>query len=41
MHYCFLEKENKVIYFEEFYTELKKVTDIKEVEKYIDKKLAK
>lgn len=41
MHYCFLEKKNKVIYFEEFYTELKKVTNIKEVEKYIDKKLAK
>ena len=41
MHYCFLEKENKVIYFEEFYTELKEITDIKEVEEYIDKKLAK
>lgn len=41
MHYCFIEKENEVILFADFYVELEGVSDINEVKEYIGRKLTK
>ena len=40
MHYCFVEKENEVIYFKDFYVELEDSSDINYIKEYINGKLA-
>ena len=38
MHYCFIEKNDRIIYFESFYKELSDVENINEIKKYIKSK---